>query len=128
MDFPERWSVHASAFPRGLAAQPERDPLTDRHDEGRGLTMHFSVCFSDSALSLLHKYTHLETPPERGFSYLGCFEVDFGFGKLGQILIGLTFFLKGCIKKLGDVLMTELGSPALQRAVAGNFVMLYSLC
>ncbi len=52
-------------------------------------------------------------------------EIGGGFGKLGQVLVGLAFFLQGLIEDIRHVLVSKGFGPALQRAVAGDFIVFH---
>ena len=54
----------------------------------------------------------------------GCFGVDRRIGKLGQRLVGLLLLGQRLVEQLDRILHAELGSPGLQRAVAGNLIVL----
>src|SRR5690554_3837031 len=62
-------------------------------------------------------------PRSGGFCHLVCR----GIGKSRQVLVGLRLFLQRLVEQLDDVLLAKNLSPALQRAVAGDLVMLDSL-
>src|SRR5258708_39812797 len=71
-------------------------------------------------------------PPMATFSHKGrreekssrSGEVDRGFRESRQALVGLLLLLQGLVEQLDRVLHAELRGPLLQRAVAGDCVML----
>src|SRR5437588_12728118 len=59
-------------------------------------------------------------------SFFGSFQID-AFGKLGQLLVGLTLFVKSLLQQLGGFFITQKPRIRADTAIAGHLVMFHFL-
>ena len=63
-----------------------------------------------------------------GFGFLLCFDVDLRLRQFGQLLVGFFLFVQGLVQQLDGIVIAEQFSKGLERAVAGDLVVLDLLC